>query len=351
MSIGLGLLATETAGDFYQFARLQAMSEWWHWLVLLAVCAALLAVVVLLYRRDSVELPRGVRWTLLALRVLALLGILFYFFNLEQRTERKIVKNSRVLLLVDTSQSMMSDDETPGGQPPASRIQSVVQELAQGALLVTLRQQHDVVVYRFDQQSKPAEVAALPKLAPPGANSPTVSAEEAFHESVAEARTVALVGGGCLFLSIFFGLVYLIVVRPGSSAESTPWSLLVGVVFCIVALVVFAVAGLRNPQVAFLTMLGLQEGRFTETQVNPSASEAIPPGAVPQVEQIDWSEKLAARGLETRLGEALRYVVQKERGGPVAGVVVFSDGRSNAGLRRLSGRQVHPDRKSARHRL
>ncbi len=332
MSIGLGLLATETAGDFYQFARLQAMSEWWHWLVLLTVCAALLAVVVFLYRRDSVELPRGVRWTLLALRVLALLGILFYFFNLEKRTERKIVKNSRVLLLVDTSQSMMSDDETPGGQPPASRIQSVVQELAQGALLVTLRQQHDVVVYRFDQQSKPAEVAALPKLAPPGADAPTVSAEEAFHESVAEARTVALVGGGCLFLSIFFGLVYLIVVRPGSSAESTPWSLLAGVVFCIVALVVFAVAGLRNPQVAFLTMLGLQEGRFTETQVNPPVSEAIPPGAVPRVEQIDWAEKLAARGLETRLGEALRYVVQKERGGPVAGIVVFSDGRSNAGL-------------------
>ena len=97
MNQGLSLLATETAGDFYQFARLQAMSEWWHWLVLLAVCAAILAYVVLLYRRDSVELPRGTRWVLLVLRVLALSGILFYFFNLEKRTERKIVKNSRVL--------------------------------------------------------------------------------------------------------------------------------------------------------------------------------------------------------------------------------------------------------------
>ena len=47
---------------------------------------------------------------------------------------------------------------------------------------------------------------------------------------------------------------------------------------------------------------------------------------------IDWAEQLAPRGSETRLGDALHYVVDKERGGPIAGVIVFTDGGSNAGI-------------------
>src|SRR5512137_2180300 len=103
------------ATDVFQFARLQAMTEWWHWLVLLLVCAGVLTYVVALYRRDCVELPRGLRWLLTALRVLAFLGVLFFFFTLEKRTERQLVKNSRIALLVDTSQSMgLRDAESVG---------------------------------------------------------------------------------------------------------------------------------------------------------------------------------------------------------------------------------------------
>ena len=58
----------------------------------------------------------------------------------------------------------------------------------------------------------------------------------------------------------------------------------------------------------------------------------MPPVSALAGPAIDWAEQLAPRGSETRLGDALRYVVDKERGGPIAGVIVFTDGGSNAGI-------------------
>ena len=43
---------------------------WLSWLLLLAVCVAVLAYVIYTYYRDSVELPRGVTFSLLLLRML-----------------------------------------------------------------------------------------------------------------------------------------------------------------------------------------------------------------------------------------------------------------------------------------
>jgi len=44
-----------------------------------------------------------------------------------------------------------------------------------------------------------------------------------------------------------------------------------------------------------------------------------------------WVDLLQPRGAETRLGEALRNVLQEENEGPLAGVIVFSDGGHNSG--------------------
>jgi hypothetical protein len=46
----------------------------------------------------------------------------------------------------------------------------------------------------------------------------------------------------------------------------------------------------------------------------------------------DWREGLVARGYETRLGEALGRVLEHEPAGVLSGVVVLTDGASNAGL-------------------
>ena len=59
---------------------------------------------------------------LLALRLAALAGLLVFYLHLEKRTERKVVHNSRVLVLVDTSLSMGLHDTHGLGR--AGRAQS-----------------------------------------------------------------------------------------------------------------------------------------------------------------------------------------------------------------------------------
>jgi hypothetical protein len=51
---------------------------------------------------------------------------------------------------------------------------------------------------------------------------------------------------------------------------------------------------------------------------------------------LDWVETLQPQGSETRLGDALRQVEQQQREGPLAGVIVVTDGVQNSGLEPLS---------------
>jgi hypothetical protein len=65
--------------------------------------------------------------------------------------------------------------------------------------------------------------------------------------------------------------------------------------------------------------------------VSPPA--AAPPADAPAADKpADWRSRLAPRGFETRLGEALAHVVDQEPPGVLAGVIVISDGANNAGL-------------------
>ena len=58
--------------------------------------------------------------------------------------------------------------------------------------------------------------------------------------------------------------------------------------------------------------------------------------AEPTVQQpenaADWRKLLTPAGTETKLGQALRDLILKERGSPLSGIVVFSDGGQNAGI-------------------
>ena len=48
--------------------------------------------------------------------------------------------------------------------------------------------------------------------------------------------------------------------------------------------------------------------------------------------ETDWIDELAPRGTSTQLGSAIQHLVNKERGGPIAGIVILTDGRNNAGV-------------------
>lgn len=49
-------------------------------------------------------------------------------------------------------------------------------------------------------------------------------------------------------------------------------------------------------------------------------------------EPIDWQTALEPHGTETRLAQSVRQWIETERGSPISGIVVFSDGQQNAGV-------------------
>lgn len=327
------LLAEDTAGTFYQFARLQALSQWWHWLVLAGVCAAVVTYVWTLYRRDSVELPRSLHGALVALRLVALIGVLVYFFDLEKRAERQLVKNSRVVLLVDTSQSMgLQDSPGTSGGESKTRIRQVIETLAGGPFIEQLRQRHDVVVYRFDQTTRPAEIAAFSKHLAAPAEGQTLSAAEVDRRALRQVRWAAAGAALLLFAGLFLVLVFAIVIRRAPDPERGSWTLPAGVLALMAGIVVLAAANLRNPQVRLAAVLGWHEVAVTRSEPAGGAADPAAASRPLQPDQIDWETELAARGLQTRLGDAIRYLANKERGGPIAGLVVFTDGRLNEGI-------------------
>jgi hypothetical protein len=131
--------------------------------VLAVVVVVIVSLVTFLYRRDTVELPRGLRTLLAGLRLLALAGLLVFFLGIERRTTREVVHNSQVAVLVDVSQSMaLNEGEAGEGTKPTSRLDQVVATLANSPLIAELRRDHDVHVARFDKEVQP--VVSLPEI-------------------------------------------------------------------------------------------------------------------------------------------------------------------------------------------
>jgi len=343
MHLPTPVLAQGATTIYYKLSRLQTLTEWWHWLALAAVVLAVAALVVWLYRKDSVELPRGLAVLLVGLRLAAFVGILFFFFGLEKRAERKLVKNSRAILLIDTSQSMGLRDSDSSNVPAAkSRVEHVAAELADGKLVEQLREKHDVVAYRFDQGENPVEIAAFPRKPPPDAAAEEQISEEDRLSRIAQApRPLVYVAAGVLAVSLLSGLVYSLLSRrahaanPGVGAgakrddDPASWALLVSMTTLIAAAVILATACLRGSEAGVLAVLGIGKPQADSESQRPAAQKEKDETAVPVV---DWTSQLSPRGVETRIGDNLKYIVDKERGGPIAAVVLFTDGGNNAGI-------------------
>lgn len=331
----LNLLAADAAGGvYYQLARQESFSEWWQWLLLAGVIVAIVTYVVWMYRKDSVELTTGLAILLGGLRLCALLGILLFFLQLEKRTQKTLVKNSRALVLVDTSQSMgLRDADSTSVPAMPSRVEQLVFELKSGKLLEDLRKQHDVVVYRFDQAETPVEVASLPKIPSADAAVENRTPQQELQDSLAGARRLAIIAAGVFAAAAIAGLIYLLMGRGQTvrtkeairaGAEQQSYSLLVCVVCLIIAAVIFGTANLLHPEIGISAILGLSEPMPATVDTSDAKPIELPP--------IDWTASLLPRGVETRLGDNLKTLIDKERGGPVAGIVIFSDGGNNAGL-------------------
>jgi len=82
-----------------------------------------------------------------------------------------------------------------------------------------------------------------------------------------------------------------------------------------------------------LTVLPQRAATGTVGAGAAGAEDGAAGGAAPAAKpRVDWEERLAPRGYETRLGEALARVLDQEPTGSLAGVIVLTDGANNAGI-------------------
>jgi hypothetical protein len=145
---GTTLLAEGTSRVTFEFGRIQSNTDW-----ILPVAAALLILLFVqaLYRRDAQELPPAIGWLLVALRTTAFLGLLVLYLQPQWRTEHEVIRNSRALVVFDTSSSMAITDADLPSSRGLSRAQRVARLLGQSDFLPSLRKTHDVALLRFDE--------------------------------------------------------------------------------------------------------------------------------------------------------------------------------------------------------
>jgi hypothetical protein len=363
------LLAQSAPGDTvstaakaarYQFAMLQSFSEWWQMPLLVLICLALVGFVVFMYRRDSVELRPAIGVLLAALRIAAFVGLLLVYLDLQKWSEQQEVQNSRALVATDTSISMALPDVEnssaavsrsasssvaagPAGKTAAptdsagatTRIGQVVSEFTSGHLLDDLRLKHDVTVWRFDQHL--SRVATLPKQADTALTAQVDEADQAARQQRIEWLRFGAYAG--LVLLVLTAVAYLISRIFG---RRVGW---IAAIFATAAIAIvfasLAALSLGNPDDDLLVLLDWRDAPPSpgkaDDDVSPGKRRDALPRANAETKQapdrnIDWATALKANGTETRLGEALRQLINDHRSQPISGVVLISDGEQNAGL-------------------
>ena len=168
----------------FEWGRIQSNSDW---ILPVGVCLAIMVFVRYMYRRDAVELPIFWGWILTALRTAAFLGLLIMYLQPHWRLEHEISRNSKAVLLVDTSLSMglgagdLEPAKTSAGKQGAeensaathsgneSRLQQVTSMLRETDFLTQVRKKHDVSIYQFNDDLKTDRAVALNKIVEPGA--------------------------------------------------------------------------------------------------------------------------------------------------------------------------------------
>jgi len=164
---GARLLAEGATRVTFEWGRIQSNSDW-----ILPIAATLLILLFVraMYLRDADELSPHVGLFLTGLRTAAFLGLLVLYLQPQWRTEHEETRNSRALLVIDTSSSMgVADADSPPARG-ASRSQQVARALARSTLLEDLRNTHDVVVLRFDEELQ--RLLSLDKIQPQRAGQP-----------------------------------------------------------------------------------------------------------------------------------------------------------------------------------
>ncbi len=338
----------------YEFARAVAIDGWWLWASLVVGIIAAVAVCVYFYRRDVAELPRPVRWTLIGLRLVAVLALVFLFFDLVRRTERRVTRSSEVVVLVDTSQSM----SLPANDAPdsATRTQRAVDLLEQSALLDTLDEDHRTSVYAFGgaggprliSTSSPADDAVDPDGSVGSQANPLGSSRRTADDS--STSPFVLFG---LFCSAIFAIASVLALVTGATASRRPaklataednqsgkdsrrgetvgWMLWVAAITMVASIISLGMVYAVRTDQSFRSVVGLARSNSEATEDLESEETSAQPSETnaPEPIAIDWETELAASEPQSPIGDALRSILVDHDATTLAGVVLITDGQNN----------------------
>ena len=251
-------------------------------LLLFGGLAALIALTVRTSLQDSRFLQRSSRIALLVPRLILLLLLLVIVLNPQKRTQLSRVEKSRVGILLDTSLSMAwpANDEAGG---PAN----------------------DEAGGRAEERGSEGGDQEQPETSGPAENG-----------TRADAALKSLVESGVL---AELSQTHSITFYTFDSQLAGPWAIV------------------SDNSVRFVDI----ESKATTTSANATSNAATmsldeksddahkiaDPSAIAK-----WQRILQPRGAETRLGDSLYQMIGQITGRTLSGVVVLSDGQSNAGL-------------------
>ena len=104
------------------------------WLLVALVAVFAIVYVVWFYRRERDVLTPLQSLLMPGLRLLAIAGAIVFFLGLEKRVDQEESRDSRVVILIDTSQSMSVEDERTNSNAKLARA-AAVQEALQASPL------------------------------------------------------------------------------------------------------------------------------------------------------------------------------------------------------------------------
>ncbi|MGB7346643.1 MAG: VWA domain-containing protein [Pirellulaceae bacterium] len=302
----------------YEFVRTASLEGWWVWAMIVVAIGLILFGCVRYYRRDAAELNPPVRWTLILLRLTVVVALVFFFFDLQRRTQRLVTRSSEVAVLVDTSQSMSLPAETTVSSQ--SRSQRAAEILGETDLLSKLSTEHCVSVYAFDDQNEPRLLETR------GGDADTGDVDDE-NENSADASWVAMLGALCLVVAGLLSLSSLMVGATGRAATVGYLIMPAAIAMIVGTILLGSIYAIRSEDSLSQILSGGSAAADETTDEEDAAVET----ETPTIRVTDWNDEVAAAGAQSRIGDAVRSVLGAHDPSTLAGIVLLTDGQANGG--------------------
>lgn len=319
----------------YEFARFGTMSGWWLWALMIVSLTILVVGAVRLYRRDAAELPRATRWTLIMLRLTAILALVFFFLDARRRTQQSITRPSEVVVLVDSSQSM--------SLPASDELNSVTRASVAATLLDNhkmldkLSEEHRVSVYTFGETAEPR---LLETRGGAGFDGDSANDENKDARSVS---TLAVIGLILVAITALLSVATLVIGAAGRAAY-VGGLLIVTATTMIAGIVLTGAVYTYRSDESLAQLIGMGSESDSQTasdsqQSTDDASADSPMGESATDSEdrpvtariVNWTEAIEPTASQSRIGDAIRGVLVDHDPTTLAGIVLLSDGQGNGG--------------------